>query len=759
MLEDSQAPLLLTEKSLLNSLPPHAGEALCLDGDAAGWAQESGANPKSNVTGEDLLYVIFTSGSTGKPKGVQVQHRAVVNLLTFMARELHMGERDVVPALASFAFDMCIPELYLALVTGGRVVIGQRDLAANGGQLAALLRQTGATLVHATPTTWSLLLEAGFTGKGLKRVIGAEPLSAELCTRLLDADLSLYNFYGPTETTVWSTFHQFRSKAEPLTVGRPLANTQVYILDKNLHPVPIGVPGEIHIGGDGVACGYLKRPQLTAEKFVADPFSAKAHAKLYKTGDVGRYFPDGRVEFLGRIDTQVKLRGYRIELGEIEAALTKHPSLQAAAVVVREDTIGDKRLVAYVIPVPEQYSTASELRAYLKQSLPEYMVPSAFTVLDKFPLTPNGKLDRHALPAPDVARQAPVMSPRDEVESMLLEIWRKVLNVQRIGVQDSFFELGGHSLLAVRLMTEIEKATGKPIPLATLFQEDTVEHLAEIIRRETRPPHQIVSMIQPGNSRPAFFAIVTPGANPLGYVALARHLAQDQPFYSIQGPGPRLTGRPYSSAEFLNLANRYIEAMRTIQPHGPYYLGGMCEGARIAFDMARVLDARGEDVALLAIFDTWVIENTQIRFLWKIDYYRGRFKDFWRASLPEKRKTILKWLRDRVDHRVSGNNRSRSEWPAAYWPGASFVPPTFGGGITLLKRPKQPFYYVNDPQMGWGARTTGNVELQVIDVNTKKHILLLREPYVSQLAEKLMESLRSACERNSNNMSATAASR
>ncbi len=356
-------------------------------------------------------------------------------------------------------------------------MIGQRHLAANGEELAALLRKSGATLVHATPTTWSLLLDVGFTGQGLKRVIGAEPLTRELCTRLLEADPSLYNFYGPTETTVWSTFHQFRSPHEPLTVGKPLANTQVYILDKNLRPVPIGIPGEIYIGGEGVACGYLKRPELTAEKFIADPFSTQAHAKLYKTGDLARYFPDGRIEFLGRIDNQVKLRGYRIELGEIEAVLAKHPSLQAAVVVVREDNPGDKRLVAYVVPSTGIHPSASELRAYLKESLPEYMVPSAVIALDKVPLTPNGKLDRGALPPPDVALQSHVIDSRDEVESMLLEIWRGVLNLHSIGVQDNFFELGGHSLLAVRLMTEIQKTTGKAIPLATLFQGATIEHL------------------------------------------------------------------------------------------------------------------------------------------------------------------------------------------------------------------------------------------------------------------------------------------
>jgi thioesterase domain-containing protein/acyl carrier protein len=387
------------------------------------------------------------------------------------------------------------------------------------------------------------------------------------------------------------------------------------------------------------------------------------------------------------------------------------------------------------------------------------MVPSAFTALETFPLTPNGKLDRRALPVPDMPLQNQAIAPRDEVESILIEIWQKVLNIQSIGVQDNFFDIGGHSLLAVRLMTEIQKATGKLIPLATLFQGATVEHLADVLRGESLPPHQMVMMIQEGDSQPPFFAVATPGVNPLGYVALARHLNEDQPFYSVQGPGRRPKGRPYSSIEFENLANEYIFAMKTVQPRGPYYFGGMCEGARIAFDMARILEARGEEVALLAIFDTWVIENSQIRFLWKIDYYSGRFKDFWGMALSDKRKTVLKWLRDRVNHRISGNNGSRSEWPAAYWPGPSFVSPKFGGKITILKRPKQPYYYVNDPLMGWGARTTGGVEVQLIEVKTSKHILLLREPLVSQLAEKLADSLRRARTRDSEQLVATAAHR
>jgi non-ribosomal peptide synthetase component F/acyl carrier protein len=426
--------------------------------------------------------VIFTSGSTGRPKGVQVPHRAVVNLLTFMAAELGMGAGDVFPALASFAFDMCIPELYLALVSGGRVVIGDKQLAANGEELAAVLREHGATIVHATPTTWKLLLECGFSGQGLKRVIGAEPVPRELCTRLLEAYPSLYNFYGPTETTVWSAFHHFRSAGEPLVIGKPLANTQIYILDKQLQPVPIGVPGEIHIAGDGVSCGYLNRPELTGEKFIADPFSSRAGAKMYKTGDLGRYLMDGRIEFQGRIDNQVKVRGYRIELGEIETVLGRHRAVQECVVIAREDVAGDKRLVGYVVPVAGQAVNAAELRAWVKERLPEYMVPAAMVEMERLPLSPNGKVDRKNLPAPEYSRpelQGAYEQARTPAEEMMAAIWSEVLKLDQVGVHDDFFALGGHSLLATQVVSRVRQAFQVELPLRALFEAPSVAGLTE----------------------------------------------------------------------------------------------------------------------------------------------------------------------------------------------------------------------------------------------------------------------------------------
>jgi amino acid adenylation domain-containing protein len=543
-LEDAQVPVLVTQQSLRERLPDHDAQVLCIDSDWETIAGESATNLGKTATPEDIAYVIFTSGSTGRPKGVQIPHRAVVNLLTFMARELRMGADDVFPALASFAFDMCIPELYLALVSGGRVVIGGKDLAANGEELAALLRQTGATIVHATPTTWRLLLEAGFNGKGLKRVIGAEPLPRELCMRLLTEDPSLYNFYGPTETTVWSTYHHFTSPDEPVVVGKPIANTQVYILDENLQPVPVGAYGEIYIGGDGVARGYLNRPDLTAEKFVDDPFSAAAEQKMYRmmyrTGDVARFLADGRIEFQGRADHQVKLRGYRIELEEIEAALGAHSAIKQSVVIAREDVAGDKRLVAYVVAKSDQPVSTAELRDWVHARLPEYMVPAAWVQMDRLPLSPNGKVDRKNLPAPEYLRpelQGEYSTPRTPEEEVVAGIWAEVLKFQQVGIHDDFFALGGHSLLATQVVSRIRQAFKIELPLRALFEAPTVAGLAERIAAlakkqagiKAAPPMRRVSREKPlplsfAQQRLWFLDQMEPG-NPLYNVAYVTRMS------------------------------------------------------------------------------------------------------------------------------------------------------------------------------------------------------------------------------------------
>jgi thioesterase domain-containing protein len=491
---------------------------------------------------------------------------------------------------------------------------------------------------------------------------------------------------------------------------------------------------------------------MTAEKFVVDDQGTR----LYRTGDLARYLPDGNLQYLGRNDSQVKLRGFRIELGEIETVLAKHPGIRANVVVIREVTTGNQQLVAYYVENAGSGVSPADLRTYLKQHLPDYMIPGTFVGLAELPLTPNGKVDRLALPVPDTSPAALITEPRDEVEAMLLNIWRKVLGIHSIALTDNFFDIGGHSLLAVTLMEEIRATSGKDIPLATLFKNATIEHLAAVLREEIGTSSDIVTEVQRGEGVRPFFAIVVPGVNALGYATLGRHLDNAQPLYKIQGPGERLVDRPYTSQEFEELAISYIKAMKTVQPHGPYYLGGMCEGARIAFDMARLLVAAGEKVGFLGIFDTWVLENSQIRVLWYVGYYRQRIRrlralptrEKWRIAKGALRNIARRWFRT--------GSKTPALWPAVYWPGKNFVPVKYSGKITVFKVPKQPFYYVRDPLLGWGDRTTGAVEVRVIE---GKHNRILREPYVQSLAAELLKCLNSedsesSCEKqNKNEMS------
>jgi amino acid adenylation domain-containing protein len=603
-LEDAQAPVLLTESSLLESLPANGGEIICLDRDGPDIAQQGRANPPNEAGPEDLIYVMFTSGSTGRPKGVQVPHRAVVNLLSCMKQQLRMGPDDVFPALASFAFDMCIPELYLPLVSGGRVVVARRDLAGDGEELAKFLLRHGATVVHATPTTWILLLQAEFTGRGLKRVIGAEALPPDLCRRLLEADATLYNYYGPTETTVWSAMHCFRAKEEPVVIGRPLANTQIYILDRNLRPAPIGVTGEIFIGGDGVAGGYLNRPELTAEKFLADPFSP--NGRLYRTGDLARFRPGGIIEYLGRGDKQVKIRGFRIELGEVETVLGQHPAVAECVVTAREDVSGDKRLVAYIVAAGQTALTAAELRQHVQAKLPYYMVPSAFVLISALPLSPNGKVDRKALPAPEHGQSelkdgyAP---PRTPLEAKLVSVWSEVLRNPRVGVHDDFFELGGHSLLAVRLCARMEQALNLKLPLHLMFTARTIEQIAASIvgsNQNWAPAKSSIIPCRVGGTKPPIFA-APPDVGLevlLAFRGLTRRLEPDQPMYTFAKLD---RDREWTSLE--ELAAHYVKDLREFQPQGPYHLVGWSFGGMIAFEMACQLRIQNQAVGLLGLLD------------------------------------------------------------------------------------------------------------------------------------------------------------
>ncbi len=741
VIEDSKLQVLLTQRALRESLPHQAARVICIDSDWAAIAAEDEQNLFVKVGPQNLAYLLYTSGSTGKPKGVQVQHQSVVNFLASMRREPGFEAHDVLVAVTTLSFDIAGLELYLPLTVGGRVVIASREEASDGPQLLSLMGRSGVTVMQATPATWRLLLDSSWQGDPkLKILCGGEALPRELAERLLPRCRELWNMYGPTETTIWSSVHRVQDVTWNVApIGRPIANTQMYVLDRYGQLAPMGVPGELVIGGDGVARGYWNRPELTAQKFIVDCFSRTSGARLYKTGDLVRYLPDRNIQYLDRLDNQVKIRGFRIELGEIESVLSQHSGVRHAVVVMREDSPGDKRVVAYLV-VEGNPPSDEELRTYLKQGLPEYMIPAAFVTLSSLPLTPNGKVDRRALPPPDYSAGSSRVSvpPRNEDEELLVEIWKKVLGLSSIGVADNFFELGGHSLLAVRLMSEIQKVTGKLLPLATLFQGATIEYLAKLLKQDTKHPDQMVQEIQGGHANPPFFAIVTPGVNALGYVALARHLGPDQPLYRIQGPGRRLFERPYTAAEYEQMAANYIEAMKTVQPTGPYYVGGMCEGARIAFDMVRLLEARGEEIALLAIFDTWVIENNQNRFFWYLSYHGQRLHALSKLPRSQFLRAFRKSFHSLLKRLFKRDKQAPKLWREAYWPGKDFVAPKCNGKITVFRLARQPFYYVRDSLLGWGDRTTSGVELCII---RGKHNFVLREPYVQSLAKELRACL------------------
>ncbi|MEH2314169.1 MAG: amino acid adenylation domain-containing protein [Nostoc sp.] len=484
MLQDAQVSVLLTQEKLKSGLPNHQAEIICLDTNWQSIDYELD-NPTHNITANNLAYVIYTSGSTGQPKGVQIQHRSAVNLLNAIAQEPGLTAEDTLLSVTSLSFDIAVSEIFLPLSVGAKLVLVSREIAADGTQLLKALTTSGATFMQPTPVTWRLLLAAGWQGSPqLKMISTGEALPRELANQLLPKGACLWNLYGPTETTIWSTGCKVTTANKPISIGCPLANTQLYILDSHLQPVPIGISGELYIGGEGLARGYLNRPELTAEKFISNPFSPNPKSRLYKTGDLARYLPDGQIEYLGRIDYQIKLRGFRIELGEIETALLQHPGVKEGVVIVREDTSNENNLVGYIVAETGQDSlqVISQLRRFLKQELPDFMVPTIFMALEAMPLTPNGKVDRKALPEPDASRpelEANYVAPRTPIEQQIADIWMQVLNVKRVGIYDNFFELGGYSLVGIQVVSRIRQALQVEILMSNLFELPTVADLAE----------------------------------------------------------------------------------------------------------------------------------------------------------------------------------------------------------------------------------------------------------------------------------------
>ena len=478
MLEDAQLSVLLTHRHLLENLPHYGREVVFLDEEET-FASESEKNTISEVTPENLAYVIYTSGSTGRPKGVMVQHCGVSNMVLAQVKFFNVRPESRILQFYSFVFDASVFETFMALLTGATLFLETRDTLMQGPALANLLREEGITSIQLPPSVLELLPSENFPALEVV-MVGGEVYPPDLVARWA-VGRRLFNVYGPTETTVWATVYERIDDRPKLPIGQPIPNTQIYILDDNQQPVPVGVAGEICIGGVGLARSYLNQPDLTAEKFIPNPFSDQPGARLYRTGDLGRYLPDGNIEFLGRIDHQVKIRGFRIELGEIEWALQSHPSVREAVVVAREDGSGEKQLVAYLV-LEEAGVTVKEVRSFLREKLPGYMVPSAFMILDSMPRTPNDKVDRNALPTPDALQREvgeDFVAPRSYMEKVLGTIWAKVLQLDRVGIHDNFLDLGGHSIKATQVVSQIREIFGLEMPLSKFFETKTLMDLAQ----------------------------------------------------------------------------------------------------------------------------------------------------------------------------------------------------------------------------------------------------------------------------------------
>ncbi|HEY2645377.1 MAG TPA: amino acid adenylation domain-containing protein, partial [Candidatus Acidoferrales bacterium] len=487
MVENSGMRVLITQSSLDGLLPARPDSVVRLDSD---WKEISELDT-SHLEGpgacaRNLAYVLYTSGSTGKPKGVEIEHACIVNLLLSMQREPGFTAADTMLAVTTLSFDISSLELYVPLISGGRVVIASREDTHDPVRLMQLMKDSRCTVMQATPTTWRALIHAGWHGSpNLKALCGGEGFSSDFAEKLKSRCAQLWNMYGPTETTVWSTVSNITAVNCPVSIGKPIANTVVYVLDGNRNPVPMGVPGELHIGGAGVARGYLNRAELTAERFIEDPF--RPNARLYRTGDLARWMPDGLLECLGRVDQQVKIRGYRIELDEVEAILSRHAAVRQCAVVASDEPSGDKKLIAYYEAQLKQQPAISDLREHMKNKLPDYMIPTMWVALPTMPLTPNGKVDRKALAHVERLPLSPSgdhISPRTETEKILAGIWADVLGTHETGVHDNFFDMGGHSLLAVNLIGEVERIFGIRFPLLSLFHSPSIAQFAEFVEKE-----------------------------------------------------------------------------------------------------------------------------------------------------------------------------------------------------------------------------------------------------------------------------------
>ena len=768
MMTDADLALVLTVEPLLLKLPHQAPNLICLDRD---WlsqiANQPSVNPASNVTLDNLAYVIYTSGSTGRPKGVAVTHRGLVNLGQGLGQLLNVSEQSRLLQFASFSFDASVAEMVCALQNGAALVQADADDLLLGPSFVRLMRQQGVTIATLPPSALALLSPDDFPS--LHTVVSAgEACSAEIVAKWAPGR-RFVNGYGPTEGTVGAITAVLTADDPTPVIGRPLPNYQTFLLNGQRQPVPIGVAGEIHIAGRGLARGYLNRPDLTAENFVPNPFASEGAERLYKTGDLGRYLPDGRIEYLGRIDHQVKIRGFRIELGEVEAALRQHPAVHDVLVLAQDDGTG-ARLVAYVVG---DEAEMGDLRPFLSQSLPTYMIPAAIVPLTSFPLTPNGKINRKALPAPDgqlnVVDEV-FVAPQNALESQLAQIWQEVLRLPAVSTDANYFELGGHSLQAVTLFAAIEKKLKVRLPVSLLFQAPTIAQLAAAIQQQgARPQWSSLVPLQPLGAKTPLFCVHGGAGHVFHYHDLAQLLGTERPFYGLQPKLDKTTHRSiYTTVE--EMAAHYVQEIKMVQPDGPYLLSGFCFGGVVAYEMAQQLLQAGDEVGLLIFIDPTTPQNkpqtdmpsspeilaermarhkknmAQLGRLARLGYIlnsgKNRLVAYWhlyyRAWLRDWRKSRAKLFHKYINWRQSVPSRFHD----------FYFMHVISTRATQLYHPRRYpdeailFYSTlengGDESLGWSDLPEEGLTMYEVE---STHLGILKRPFIDQVAEKLRQHL------------------
>jgi amino acid adenylation domain-containing protein len=608
MLENSGAKLLLTEKKYQGHFVSPADE-LVLE-DVLEKARElSPANLSLNIKGSDLAYIIYTSGSTGKPKGVMIEHHSVLNLLWDLRSKHGINENDRLLAITTISFDIAVLELFLPLISGAVVVVTDAKVSRDGSALLETIGREKITLMQATPVTFKIMLAAGWEDRvDLTIFCCGEALSMDLAMKLVQRCRSLYNYYGPTETTIYSTGTHISPDDETITIGKPVANTKVYILNENLQLLPVGIAGEVYIGGHGVARGYMNMPEFTAERFIRDPFSTEEKKSIFRTGDIGKWTEDGNIYLMGRADQQIKIRGYRIEPGEIEACLLAQAGVTDAVVIAREDTPGNKILAAYIIQSRQgrdAHSDNQQWKKNLQRSIPDYMVPNEYVVMDAFPLLPNGKINRAALPKPEKRHHTSAAKATDNtvMEKLVTRIWAEALDINDVGLDEDFFELGGHSLIAVQIMTRLEKETGTHLPIAALFESPTIRKLSLFLQEgNINASWDSLVAVKSSGSKAPLYIVHGDGLNVMVFNSIPKYMDPEQPVYGLQPKGLNGIENPDESME--EIAAYYIESVLKHNPKGPYFLAGYSFGGIVAYEMTKQLRASGHKVKMLAMFDT-----------------------------------------------------------------------------------------------------------------------------------------------------------